>query len=207
MSVPPPELFTRAVAAADAEGRLPVPDQVQWETFPFESGSLFVKPLEPPVLPEPPRGGEGGAPCLRCERPEEGVAWSDERWVLAGLGDPGGLPLLAVLMPRDHVDLEALDDELAADLGLLMVQVSRAVQALRGIGRVHVCKWGDGLAHLHVFFMARPAGMLQLRGSNLALWEEMLPRVPQAELDADLLAVAELLAAARGGRVHEPPAH
>lgn len=204
MPVPPQELFARALAAADAEGRLSVPEQAMWETFPFEPGSLVVKSLEPPVLPEPPRGGEAGAPCRRCEHPEAGVAWSDERWVLAGLGDAGGLPLVAVLMPRDHVDLDGLDDELAADLGLLMVQVTRAVQTLRGVGRVHVCKWGDGLAHLHVFFMARPAGLLQLRGSNLALWEEMLPRVPQAELDADLLAVAGLLAAARGGRMHEP---
>ena len=56
--------------------------------------------------------------------------------------------------------------------------------SLGGIGRVHVNKWGDGGAHLHLFFLARPAGFLQLRGSNLPEWEEMLPRYPQDVADA-----------------------
>jgi hypothetical protein len=30
-----------------------------------------------------------------------------------------------------------------------------------------------------VFFLARPEGFLQLRGSNLPEWEEMLPRYPE----------------------------
>jgi len=71
------------------------------------------------------------------------------------------------------------------------------------IGRVHVNKWGDGSAHLHVFFLARPEGFGQLRGSNLALWEDLLPRVPAAHLAADLRAVADALAR-DGGRAHQP---
>ncbi len=49
-------------------------------------------------------------------------------------------------------------------------------------------------AHLHVFLFGRPAGLLQLRGSNLALWEEMLPRVPAAETAAVLAVAVEALA-------------
>ena len=42
--------YDRAVAAADAEGRLPVPDQAGWEIFPFAADSLRVKPLDPLTL-------------------------------------------------------------------------------------------------------------------------------------------------------------
>ncbi len=63
------------------------------------------------------------------------------------------------------------------------------MEALDAIGRVHLYKIGDGGAHLHAFLMARPAGMLQLRGSCLTLWEEMLPELP-ADDAAAILAVA-----------------
>jgi len=36
------------------------------------------------------------------------------------------------------------------------------------IGRVHVCRWGDGSEHLHWWFMARPARIPQLIGSFAA---------------------------------------
>ena len=184
----PQELYARTMATADAEGRLPLPQQAMWEIFPFEPGSLRVKPLDPPVLPEPPRAGEGGQGCRRCERPDEDAVWSDDRWVLTGFADLG-LPFGAMLMPRAHLDLGDLDDEHAADLGRLVVRITRAVEALDLVGRVHVNKWGDGGAHLHVFLLGRPAGLGQLRGSNLALWEEMLPRTP-AELAGETLQVA-----------------
>lgn len=139
---------------------------------------LRVVPLHDPVLPEPPRAGEvGGGSCWRCDDPDEGVVWSDDRWVLTGTGELG-LPFGAMLLPRAHLDLGDLDDQHAADLGLLTVRIERAVSALPHIGRVHVNKWGDGGSHLHMFFLARPAGFLQLRGSNVALWEDLLPRVP-----------------------------
>ena len=87
------------------------------------------------------------------------------------------------------------------DAGLRVKPLDALVlpEQLEGVGRVHVNKWGDGGAHLHVFFLARPAGMLQLRGSNLALWEEMLPRVPEEESRAALRAVGDALLA-YGGR-------
>jgi diadenosine tetraphosphate (Ap4A) HIT family hydrolase len=200
MPLTPDETYSRALAAADGEGRLPAPPASEWDVFPFELDGLMTRRLQRPVLPEPPRSGEDPADCSRCADPEAGAVWSDERWVLVGMRDLA-LPFGALLMPRAHLDLGDLDDEHAAELGLLVVRIDRAVRALGSIGRVHVCKWGDGAAHLHVFFLARPEGLLQLRGSNLALWEEMLPRMPQDVLDADLRAVATTLAAS-GGRAH-----
>ncbi|MCA1823548.1 MAG: hypothetical protein ABR520_11535 [Mycobacteriales bacterium] len=197
----PAEFFARACAAADAEGRLPLPTQSSWEIFPFELQGLVSKPLEPPVDPEPPRSGEDPAECRRCAQPDDGAVWSDERWVLARFGEPLGLPFGAMLMPRGHFDLGDLDEQHATELGTLIVRIDRAVNALGNIGRMHVNKWGDGGAHLHIVFLARPLGLLQLRGSNLALWEEMLPRVPEDIAEDDLAQVAQALAA-YGGRAH-----
>lgn len=201
MPFSPEEFYARALAHADADGRLPAPEQSTWDIFPFDHDSLVVKPLQPPVLPEPPRGGEGGTPCWRCENPDANVVWSDERWVLGAGGEPSGLPFMAVLQPKAHVDLGDLDETYAAELGVLTVRLERAIRGLGGIGRVHVCKWGDGGAHLHLFFLARPAGLLQLRGSCLTLWEEMLPHVPDDVLAADARTVARALAE-HGGRAH-----
>lgn len=194
------QFAARARAAADDDGRLPVPPAALWETFPFEVEGLRTVPLQDPVLPEPPRDGEGGSDCSSCVRLDDDAVWSDDRWVLTGAG-PLGLPFGALLVPRAHLDLGDLDDEHAADLGRLVVRVERAARTLPSVGRVHVNRWGDGGAHLHVFFLARPAGFVQLRGSNLPLWEDLLPRVPAEELAADLRAVAVELARA-GGRVH-----
>ena len=204
MTDTPEQFAARVAAAADADGRLPVPPQAMWEIFPFETEGLRTVPLKAPVLPEPPRLGEGGRPCRRCAEPERGVVWSDERWLLVG-ADELSLPFGALLMPRAHLDLEELDDQHAAELGVLTVRITRAAQALPHIGRVHVNKWGDGSAHLHLFFQARPAGFGQLRGSNLSLWEDLLPKLPAEVLSANLRAVAERLAEV-GGRLHEVPA-
>jgi hypothetical protein len=201
MPMSPEQFYDHVVAYADPQRRLPVPPQSAWEIFPFEDADLRVKPLDPLVLPEPPRRGEDGVSCGVCERGDTDAAWSDERWKLVGFGEPLGLPFGAILSPRAHLDLGDLDDEHATDLGLLTVRLDRAIRDLGGIGRVHVNKWGDGGAHLHLVFLARPAGMLQLRGSNLALWEEMLPRVPADVAAADLRAVAQSLAQWRG-RAH-----
>lgn len=192
----PVVFHARVLDHADGEGRLPIAAQPMWEIFPFEPEALRVKPLDPLVLPEPPRGGAGGRGCRPCADPLHGAVWSDEQWVLRG-AFRAGLPSM-VLLPRQHLDLDGLDDALAADLGQLAVRVSRALHAGGGVGRVHVNKWGDGGEHLHVIFLARPAGMLQLRGSNLPLWEEMLPRLPVEELAVDYAAVADALAAWRG---------
>lgn len=125
----PQEFHARALAHADPQRRLPRPDQSMWEIFPFEPDSLTVKPLDPLTLPEPPRTGEGGRDCWRCDRPDEGVAWANERWTL---------------VPSEE---------------------------------------------------SRPAGMLQLRGSCLTIWDEMLPEVPEAERAAAVAVAVAALAA------------
>ena len=184
MTIPTPqEFYARALAHADHQRRLPPPPQSGWDIFPFEDASLVVKPLEPLTLPEPPRSGEGGVDCWRCTNPERDAVWANERWVLTSF-EQSRLPFGVMLMPRKHLDLGDLDDAMAAELGVLSARVARAVEALDVVGRVHLYKFGDGGAHLHAFLFGRPAGMLQLRGSCLTLWDEMLPAVPAAERDA-----------------------
>ena len=193
MAAPTPQEFhARVLGLADPHGRLRVPEQAWWEIFPFEPDSLVVKPVDPLTLPEPPRHGEGGVDCERCADPDADAVWANERWTLVAFGEPR-LPLSVMVMPREHLDFGDLDDAMAGELGVISARVARAVEALDGIGRMHVYKIGDGGAHLHQFLLARPAGMLQLRGSCLTLWEEMLPVVPPDEAAAVLrVAVAAL---------------
>ena len=42
--------------------------------------------------------------------------------------------------------------------------------------------------------LARPRGMWQMRGAMLAIWDDLLPRVPQAEWEASRRALAAALA-------------
>ena len=90
-------------------------------------------------------------------------------------------------------------------MGRLIVAVSAAVEALPSVGRVQLAKYGDGGAHLHLFFLARPARMLQLRGSPLLDWEENLPPVPlevaraNAEFVADACSSTRSVARVRPG--------
>jgi hypothetical protein len=84
-------------------------------------------------------------------------------------------------------------------MGVLIVAVSAAVEALPSVGRVQLAKYGDGGAHLHLFFFGRPARMLQLRGSPLLDWEENLPPVPLHVHRANAEAVAQHLLRTIGG--------
>ena len=193
------DLYARALAAADGEGRLPMPPVSEWDTFPFE-GEIRVRPLLPPA-DEPPRLGEDAADCWRCRLGDEDAIWSDERWLLTPLAKPSGLPVIVILMPRVHCDLGDIPPHLAAELGPLLVRVERAVDGVGEIGRVHVGRWGDGSAHLHFWFIARPARMPQLRTSFAAIWDDILPPLPEELWRANLAAVAHALAAG-GGRAH-----
>ena len=69
--------------------------------------------------------------------------WGNERWVLTTFGEPR-LPFAVMLMPREHLDFGDLSDGMAAELGMLAVRITRAVEALDAIGRVHLYKIGDG---------------------------------------------------------------
>jgi diadenosine tetraphosphate (Ap4A) HIT family hydrolase len=184
----PEQLYERA------KGALRMPPVEEWETFPLD-GELRPRELLPPVDKEEPRQGEGGIDCRRCATGDDEYLWTNERWRLYGLG-PTGLPVVVMLEPRAHFgELGDVPDELLAELGVLLGRVERAVRSVGEIGRVHVCKWGDGSEHLHWWFMARPARIPQLIGSFAAIWDEILPPVPEeiwrANLDAVVAALEE----------------
>ncbi len=136
---------------------------------------------------------------MTAGEPDPAEVWRDERWRLITL-PASGAPLVLMLQPLEHHDLTDLSDELAAELGVLQVHLARAVEALANIARCHVLRIGDGGAHLHVFFFARPADVPQLRGSFLLVWDDLLPPTPAEHVRADAEAVARALAASYGGR-------
>lgn len=182
-----PEAFWERTHAA-----LQMPPVHEWETWPFEGG-LTPQPLAPPVGEEPKRRGEGGVDCWRCDKGEDGAIWSNEHWVVTPLSKPSGLPIVVLLETRRHYDFGDLPDELTAELGPLLLKVQRAVFEVGDIGNVHVCRWGEGSAHFHMWFMGRPARMPQLSDSFAAIWDDILPPLPEELWRANLAIVAEAL--------------
>jgi diadenosine tetraphosphate (Ap4A) HIT family hydrolase len=128
-----------------------------------------------------------------------GVVWENARWRLALLEETSGAPLVVLLTSKAHFDLTNLTDDLAAEMGQLIVHVARAVESLPHIARAHVSRWGDGGAHLHVFFLARPEGFQQLRGTCFAIWDDLLTPVPDAVRLEDARAVGSAVEASFGG--------
>ncbi|SCG37716.1 hypothetical protein GA0074704_0561 [Micromonospora siamensis] len=181
-----------------------VPDFTQWPSFPFE-GDIRVKPLDEPVDAEPPRKGEGHRECTACNAPDEAYIWVGERWRVRAMDRPTGLPMVLILESRSHLDLGDLPNLLAAELGVMTVRLERAIRSLDGVARVHVNRWGDGSAHLHMWFLARPYGQLQLRGTFLPLWDSILPAIPESRWRENLAMVAAWLAEFGGRPLAEPP--
>jgi diadenosine tetraphosphate (Ap4A) HIT family hydrolase len=169
-----------------------------WEIFPFE-GDIRVKPLDPPVLPEPARHGEAGpASCSGCTEPPQDMIWADEHWRVTHSGEPTAVPVTVLLCPVGHYDLHDLPPERAAELGPMLQRVERAIMSLGGIARVHVNKWGDGSSHLHLWLIGRPAGMMQLRGTCLPIWDDVLPKQEESQWRAVLRELGAALAADGG---------
>src|SRR5215211_8681764 len=114
----PEELHARVA------GALRMPPVEEWETFPFD-GDMRPRPLAPPAEVDTPRRGEGGVDCDRCGGPDSDFFWANERWRLRAIG-PTGLPLIAILEPREHyAEPGDLPDELAAELGVLQARIER----------------------------------------------------------------------------------
>jgi hypothetical protein len=197
MPLSPEEFYDHALAAADADGRLPLSRMTGWDISPFEQDGLRVAPLRPPVLPERPRQDENPSSCQTCARRDEGI-WFNDNWRLQRTGGVG-VPLVLMLYPRDHYDLRDLPDEKAAEMGMLSTHVARHIESLPYIARAHVYRIGDGGAHLHVWFFARPEGQAQLYGSWLVVWDDLLPEYPADVADTDAAAVADALVASYGG--------
>ena len=184
----PEELYERA------RGALRRPPLEDWVTFPL-SGDIGLRELLPPVAAEPPRAGEGGQECWRCGAGDSEAIWSDERWVLNPLREPSGMPVVVILASRAHHDMGDLPEGLQAELGPLIVRIERAVASIPGVGRVHVCRWGDGSAHFHFWFIARPERLPQLKGSFVAIWDDILPPLPEELWRENLATVAAALSA------------
>ena len=98
-----------------------------------------------------------------------------------------------ILETRAHYEFHHLPDELQAELGTMLVKVQRAVYAIGDVGNVHVCRWGDGSEHFHVWFMARPARIPQLIGSFAAIWDDVMPPLPDELWEANLALIREAL--------------
>jgi diadenosine tetraphosphate (Ap4A) HIT family hydrolase len=175
-----PEAFWERTHAA-----LRTPPVEEWETWPFQ-GPLTPRALQPPVADEEPRKGAGGVDCLRCTEGATGALWSDDDWIVRTFTRPTGLPMVVLMESRAHYDFGDLPDELARELGRMLIKVQRAVFAIGDIGNVHVCRWGDGSEHLHWWFMARPARIPQLIGSFAAIWDDVLPPLPEKVWNANV---------------------
>ena len=186
----PEDLFERASSA------LRMPPVETWETFPFD-GDLRPRTLLPPLEFESPRHGEGGIDCGRCAAPDDGFIWFNEHWRLSALKKPSGLPVIVILEPREHLtDPGDLSESKAAEMGVMLARVELAVRSVGEVGRVHVCRWGDGSEHMHWWFLARPARLPQLRGSFAAIWDDILPPTPQHIWDDNLARVVAALTSA-----------
>ncbi|HEX3298746.1 MAG TPA: hypothetical protein VHW68_01385 [Actinomycetota bacterium] len=177
---------------ARSKDALRMPPVDEWEEFPFD-GDIRPRVLLPPVDREEPRQGEDGVDCRTCARPDDAFIWTSERWRLLP-ARPNGLPLVVLLEPRAHyAEPGDLPDDLAAECGVMLSQVEQAIRSIGDIGRVHVCRWGDGSEHLHWWFMARPARIPQLIGSFAAIWDDILPVTPDDAWQANLQAMVTAL--------------
>jgi diadenosine tetraphosphate (Ap4A) HIT family hydrolase len=194
----PDEFYRHALSAADAEHRLSLSRMTGWDISPFEQHGLLVAPLRPPVLPERTREGEDPSNCKTCKDRDQGI-WLNDHWRLTRISRVG-VPLVLMLQSRDHFDLSDLPDERAAELGVLTTHIARHIEALSNVARAHVYRIGDGGAHLHVWFFARPLGQAQLYGSWMVVWDDLLPEYPEDVAQADAENVAQALTGSYGGR-------
>ncbi len=194
----PEEVYALVVEQVGEGGRLPMPPVATWDIFPWEQVGDAWQPkvVQPPLDAEPPRWGESDDKPCECAGGAEhrNQIWRNERWVVTSRDAPSGLPLMLFLHSREHLDLTDLDDEMAAEYGRIQVWLHRIMSNLQHIGRVHVCKWGDGGSHLHLWFLARYERLPNILGSMAVEWDEMLPPPSEEIWRADLAHVAERLA-------------
>jgi diadenosine tetraphosphate (Ap4A) HIT family hydrolase len=188
------EVYARVVAQVGPDGHLPMPALAGWDIFPWEGDGLRPRVLEPPLDAEPPRAGEDGRPCRCASGEPEHAIWRNDRWTVASTGAPSGMPLVLLLESREHLDFDELDDDLASEFGRVTSWLHRIMARLEHVGRVHVNKWGDGGAHLHVTFVARTARLPHVLGSTAVEWDDVLPPAPEEVWRADLRHVAQRLA-------------
>ena len=160
--------------------------------FPFTT-DLTIKPLDPPVIPEPPRVGAAGVGCRSCDQPDSAFIWHDDNWRLRPF-KPTPLRGAVLLETRAHLDsFSGFPANLLRDFGPTVARIEAAILTIGDVARVHVNKWGDGGEHFHLWFLPRPLGALQLRGSPLPLWLDVLPPLPDGDVDRALQQIAAAL--------------
>jgi len=154
---------------------------------------LPLKQLSPPVLPEPPLHGVDGVGCRACGRGEDAwIVYEDDLWRVRALRDEIALPGTAMLESVRHAKgISDLTPEEAAGFGVMCQRITQALMSRPPgapgfgdgrVGRVHMHFWGDGAEHFHVWFFPRPLGYLDLRGSYLVEWAELMPFASDDEL-------------------------
>lgn len=149
--------------------------------FPF-AGDIVVKPFEAPVIPEPPRAGEGGVDCKECGRADSDFLWTDDSWRLSGYSE-SPIPGIVLLKTREHLDsFSDMSADLLTALGPMIKRLEGVLLGLGQVARVHVIRWGDGSEHFHLWFIPRPLGAMQLRGSMLPVWLDLLPALSADQL-------------------------
>ena len=176
-----------------AAAQLRTPPVEEWDSWPF-AGGVEPKALRAPE-PEPDRDGEGERPCEACGKPDTEYLWAGARWRLQAF-PASGLPFVAILEPREHVDgPRDLPDAMLADMGVVLARVERAVLCIEGVERVHILRYGEGAAHLHWWFMARPTGLRQVASSFAMIWDDVLPTTPEGTWRANIATVAAAMEA------------
>ena len=159
---------------------------------------LTMAPLEPMLVPEEPRHGElDPSECGHCTPGEWGWLWRDAHWHVSGYRDTA-LPFWGGLAPNEHVLLHEMSPALLVTMGDVVQRFAGAIKGLPGVGRTHFARWGDGSAHFHMQFYARPLGMMQARGFMLAVWDDVLPKADPELVAANHRQVAEAMAAGGG---------
>ncbi len=83
----------------------------------------------------------------------------------------------------------------------MIARMERADESIGAVGRVHLNQWGDGAGHFHRWFIPRPLGALQLRGSCLPMWFDVLPDLDDEAAQAPLRTIAGAFLTA-GGMAH-----
>ena len=184
------EIYARALAAADPDGRLADATGRGVGHVPVRRRPARATARCRRSRRSRPAGAQAASTAGAARPGVDDAIWYDERWLVGPLPKPSGLPVIVILYPRAHHDLGDLPPELAAELGPLIQRVEHAVRSVGEIGRVHVCRWGDGSEHLHWWFMARPARLPQLVGSFAAIWDDILPPTPEDVWRENLRAVA-----------------
>jgi diadenosine tetraphosphate (Ap4A) HIT family hydrolase len=154
---------------------------------------LPLKELSAPWLPEPPLSGAGGVDCHACGPQEDRwTVYEDDTWRVHALHRDMTFPGSAMLTSVRHANgLADLTPHEAATFGVMCQRITQALldrpEGGPGygdgrVGRVHMHFWGDGGEHFHVWFFPRPLGYLDLRGSYLVEWEELLPPASEEDL-------------------------